>query len=124
MTEINQAAQKDRQAEQFGRWMSGIVGCVVVTIGGFFAYSNRDSLKVDVPDRNKMWADAWKKKLSDKSGVPEFKGSVVGNFEGVKLDPAMLQPQFNMDQFRSQAGTSSSSSSRSSSTNRSSRRSR
>lgn len=47
------------------------------------AYQNRESLRV--PDRNAAWAGFWKKKLSDKRGVPKFD------------DPA-LKPTIDWDQ--------------------------
>jgi hypothetical protein len=65
MSTSNQMTDQDYRTDRTNKIVTSVVGCVLLGIGGVVAFTNIDTLKgLKVPDRNKMWADAWHKQLS------------------------------------------------------------
>jgi hypothetical protein len=86
-------AHHDQQTERTNKLVGTVVGCVVLTVVGFLALQNVDSLKgLKLPDRNKLWADAWKKELSKPTELPDFKGNTI-DWSDPKNDPSKLAEQ-------------------------------
>ncbi len=121
----NSARYGEEQTANVNRLMTRIVGCVLLVFIGFVAIQNRDSLKI--PDRNKLWADYWKKELSKPSGLPDFKSPVSTEFSELKFDASVFQPKdfnFNPQSFQPRPESSASESSSASERSRASRPSR
>ena len=80
-----------QRAERANKILGIVIGGFMVTIGGFVAMQNFDSVKL--PNTNKMWADAWKKKLSKPMDLPEFKSENGIDWSDPKNDPNKLSEQ-------------------------------
>jgi hypothetical protein len=90
MSDPRETAAKDQRLAELNRALTCVVGGGLLAVVAFTAVQNKESLQI--PDRNKLWADFWKKELSKPSGLPEFK-PIETEFSDVKFDPEMLQPQ-------------------------------
>jgi hypothetical protein len=89
-----QMTQQDQRTDRTNKIITAVVGCVLLGVAGFVALQNRDSFKL--PDRNKMWADAWKKKIAKPMDLPEFQPVV--DWSDPKNDPSKMgQRLMNMN---------------------------
>ncbi|HEV8000030.1 MAG TPA: hypothetical protein VGP63_09130 [Planctomycetaceae bacterium] len=85
-------AHPDRQTERTNRIIGTVVASALLAGGGFLAWQNADTLKgVKLPDRNKLWADTWKKQLSKPLDLPEQKPLI--DWSDPKYDPSKLGTQ-------------------------------
>ncbi len=80
----------DRQTERTNRIVGTVVACALLAGGGFSAWQNADTVKgFKAPNRNKMWADTWKKQLSKPLDLPEQKPLI--DWSDPKFDPSNLR---------------------------------
>jgi hypothetical protein len=71
MSDQHAQQSNDNRLADLNRKASCIVGGLFLAVVGFLLISERSNLQL--PDRNKLWADYWKKELSKRSGLPEMK---------------------------------------------------
>lgn len=69
MSTSDQMTDQDYRTDRTNKIVTLLVGCVLLGIGGFVVVQNSASFKL--PDKNKLWADAWKKKLSKPWELPQ-----------------------------------------------------
>jgi hypothetical protein len=81
--------QQDQRTDRANTIVGMLVGCVLLGVGGFVLLQNSASVKL--PDRNKLWADAWKKKLSKPWEMPKAEGAI--DWSDPKNDPNKLADQ-------------------------------
>jgi hypothetical protein len=81
-----QMTQQDLRTDRTNKIITAVVGCGLLGFAGFIALQNRDSIQL--PDRNKLWADTWKKKIAKPMDMPEFKPAV--DWSDPKYDPARM----------------------------------
>jgi hypothetical protein len=89
MSQSNQMTQQDQRTDRTNTIVGMLVGCVLLGFGGFLLLQNSASLKL--PDNNKLWADAWKSKLSKPYELPKAEGAI--DWSDPKNDPNKLSEQ-------------------------------
>jgi hypothetical protein len=89
MSQSDQMTEQDQRTDRANTIVGMAMGCVLLGVGGFVLLQNSASLKL--PDRNKLWADAWKKKLSKPWEMPKAEGAI--DWSDPKNDPNKLAEQ-------------------------------
>jgi hypothetical protein len=69
MSTSNQVNDQDQRTDRTNKIVTLVVGCVLLGIGGFVLVQN--SARFKLPDNNKLWADAWKKKVLKPWDMPK-----------------------------------------------------
>jgi hypothetical protein len=89
MSQADQLTTQDRRADRANTIVGTLLGCLLLGVGGFLLLQNSASLKL--PDSNKLWADTWKKKLSNRWEMPKAEGGI--DWSDPKNDPNKLGEQ-------------------------------
>jgi hypothetical protein len=89
MSQCDQLTEQDQRTDRANTIVSMLVGSVLLGIGGVVLWQNSATLKV--PDRNKLWADTWKKQLSKPWEMPKAEGAI--DWSDPKNDPSKLASQ-------------------------------
>jgi hypothetical protein len=89
MSQSDQLTQQVRRADKANTIVGILFGCVLLGVGGFYLLQNAASLKL--PDNNKLWADAWKKRVSKPWEMPKAEGGI--DWSDPKNDPNKLAEQ-------------------------------
>ncbi len=89
MSQSNQMTEQDQRTDRANTIVGMAVGCVLLGVGGFLLLQNSASIKL--PDRNQVWANAWKKKLSKPWEMPKAEGGI--DWSDPKNDPNKLAEQ-------------------------------
>ncbi len=107
MSISNQMTQRDQRADKTNTIVGMVVGFVLLGVGGFVLLQN--SASIQLPDNNKAWAGAWKKKLAKNWETPKAEGQI--DWSDPKNDPSKLaeqswaQPNPIFQRIRDQQGT-------------------
>src|SRR5580700_9609548 len=92
MSTSDQMTDQDYRTDRTNKIVTLLVGCVLLGIGGFVVVQNSASFKL--PDKNKLWADAWKKKLSKPWELPQHEPLI--DWSDPKNDPNKMAERLNL----------------------------